>query len=171
VAMFEYAGFVRNDLGKPDSALRIYDDLTARYFLETTVGGKSQLEASEILLSKGKRSEAVEKLEKLATAQEGYELAAESRLRLGQLYTREGSTKKALTEFDKAREDNSTTKDQLARSYLGSAECHIASGNKKEARQLLAELLVTKGMSKSRRDGAKELLDSITPKKKPKKHK
>ena len=170
LAMFEYAGFVRSDLGKPDSALHIYNDLTDRYFIETTVGGKAQLEAADILLSRGRRNDAVEKLEKLATGQEGYELAAESRLRLAQLYKREGATKKALGEFDKAREDNNTTKDQLARSYLGSAECHIAAGNKKEARQILAELLVTKGISKSRRDSAKELLESITPKKKQKKH-
>ena len=110
-------------------------------------------------------------MEKLAGAQEGYELAAEARLRLGQIYKREGATKKALSEFDRTREDNTTTSDQLARSYLGSAECHIAAGNKKEARQVLAELLVTKGITKSRRDTAKELLDSITPKKIRKKRK
>ncbi len=167
-AMFEYAGFVRNDLGKADSALRIYDELTDRYLIETTIGGKSQLEAAEILLSHSKRSDAVTKLEKLATAQEGYELAAESRLGLGQLYKREGVLKKALVEFDRAREDNTTTKDQLARSYIGSAECHIAAGDKKMARAILAELLVTKGIAKSRRDAARELLDSIMPKKKKK---
>lgn len=167
-AMFEYAGLVRNDLGKPDSAVRIYDDLTNRYFIETTVGGKSQLEASEIFLSEGKRNDAISRLQKLADAQEGYELAAEARLRLGQLYKREGATKKALTEFDRAREDNSTTKEQLGKSYIGSAECSIAIGDKKTARQVLAELLVTRGISQSRREAAKQLLESITPKKKKK---
>ena len=168
-AMFEYAGFVRNDLGKADSALRIYDDLTERYLIETTIGGKSQLEASDILLSRSKRSDAVAKLEKIADAQEGYELAAESRLRLGQLYKREGAVKKALVEFDRAREDNTTTNEQLARSYLGSAECHIAIGDKKTAKKILAELLVTRGISQSRRDVARQMLDSIIPKKKKKK--
>jgi tetratricopeptide (TPR) repeat protein len=169
--MFEYAGFIRNDLGKPDSALRIYDNLAERYLIETTIGGKSQLEASDILLLRSKRSDAVAKLEKLAAAQEGYELAAEARLQLAQLYKREGATKKALNEFDRAREDNSTTKDQLGRSYIGSVECRITIGDKKTARQILAELFVTKGIAKSRRAAAKELLESIAPKKKLKKKK
>lgn len=167
-AMFEYANYLKTDLSDPDSALHIYDELIRRYLLETTVGGKSQLEASEILLTSTKKTEAIHRLEKLAKAQEGYELAAESRLRLGQLFRRDGSTKKALAEFEMAREDNSTTKDQLARSYIGSAECQIASGNKKAAKQLLAELLVTRGIPKSRRDTASQLLESITPKKKKK---
>ncbi len=167
-AMFEYAGFIRNDLGKPDSAIRIYDDLTNRYFIETTIGGKSQLETAEILLSSGKRNDAVLRLQKLADAQEGYELAAEARLRLAALYTRDGATRKALAEFDRAREDNITTKEQLGKSYIGSAECNIAIGDKKTARQVLAELLVTRGISQSRRETAKQLLESITPKKKKK---
>lgn len=167
-AMFEYANYLKTDLSDPDSALHIYDELIRRYLLETTIGGRSQLEASEILLASAKKNEAISRLEKLAKAQEGYELAAESRLRLAQLFRRDGSTKKALAEFEMAREDNSTTKDQLARSYIGSAECQIASGNRKAAKQLLAELLVTRGIPKSRRDAASQLLESITPKKKKK---
>ena len=168
-AMFEYAGFIRNDLDKPDSAIRIYDELTSRYSIETSIGGKSQLEVSEILLSSGERNDAASRLQKLADAQEGYELAAEARLRLGGLYKREGATKKALVEFDRAREDNTTTKDQLGRSYIGSAECRITIGDKKTARQILAELLVTRGIAQSQRETAKQLLESITPKKRQKK--
>ncbi|MDP4235254.1 MAG: tetratricopeptide repeat protein [Bacteroidota bacterium] len=167
-AMFEYGNFLRNDLAKLDSALNIYSELTNRYFIETTIGAKAQLESADILLAQGKRSEAMSRLEKVATAQEGYELAAEARIHLGQLYKSAGMTKRALAEFDRAREDNTTTRDQLARSYLGSAECHIATGDKKQARQILAEMLVTRGIPRSRRDAATQLLDSITPKKKKK---
>ena len=119
----------------------------------------------------GKRTDAVARLQKIAQAQEGYELAAESRLQLAQIYKSGGAAKKALVEFDEAREDNSTTKDQLGRSYIGSAECHIAIGDKKTARQILAQVLLTHGISQSRRETAKQLLESIAPKKKRKKGK
>jgi tetratricopeptide (TPR) repeat protein len=170
-AMFEYGGFLaRKDMGNnPDSAVRIYDELTARYLIETTIGGRAQFEAAEVLRVHGKESEGIKKLDNLAAAQEGYELAAEARLRIGELYRSKGSIKKALNEFDRAREDNSTTKDQLARSYIGSAECHIALGDKKTSRQLLANVLSIRGISYLHRDAARKLLDSITPKKK-KKH-
>src|SRR5437867_1127947 len=35
IAMFEYAGFVGNDLALADSAIAIYDELSRRYFIET----------------------------------------------------------------------------------------------------------------------------------------
>ena len=170
-ALFEYAGFIRNDLTKPDSAIRIYDELINRYRIETTIGGKAQLEIADILLSRNKRTEAIGRLEKIADTQEGYMLAAEARLRLAKIYKAEGSTKKALVEFSRARNDNTASPDQLGRSYIGSTECHIALGDKKTARLLIAELLVTRGISKARRDEARQLLESITPKKKQKKKK
>jgi tetratricopeptide (TPR) repeat protein len=167
IAMYEYAGYLRED--NKDSSVAIYDLLAERYLAQTTVGGKALLRASEILLDASKRNAAISRLEKLAKAQEGYDLAAESELRLAKIYFREGSAKKALAEFDKAREDNETSKTQLGTSYLGSAESHIALGNKKQARQVLAELLATRGISKAQREKAKELLDSLSPKKKKKK--
>jgi tetratricopeptide (TPR) repeat protein len=164
-AMFEYAGFLRLDLGKPDSALRIYDALRDRYFLETTIGARAQLEAAEILLSRSKQSDAITKLEKVADAQEGYELAAEARLRLGQIFFQGGSFKKALAEFDRAREDNSATGDQLGRSYIGSSKSRIAAGDKSGARHLLSALISSRSIQKVRRDTGIQLLKSITPKK------
>jgi len=166
--MFDYAGYLKDERKMPDSAVHIFDELTERYNAETKIGGTALLEASTILLSLSKNSAAISHLEKLAKAQEGYELAAEARLKLAKLYKAEGLVKKALIEFDRAREDNDTRIDQLGRSYIGSAECHIALGDKKTARQILAELLITRGMNKVYRQDAKSLLESIAPKKKKK---
>jgi tetratricopeptide (TPR) repeat protein len=175
-AMYEYARYLSDKATNPHRgenqalAVSIYDELVNRYSAETTIGGKALLQAGVILLRESKHAAAIAHLEKLAEAQEGYEIAAEARLQLGQIYKGEGQFKKAAIEFTHARNDNTASINQLGRSYIGSAECYIASGDKKDARKDLAELLSTHGMYKKYRDSAKELLESITPKKK-KKHK
>src|SRR5947209_16836556 len=174
-AMYEYAHYLSDKSGDetkrkdPERGVKIFDELVDRYTAETTIGGYSILEASAVLLEQSKRSAAITRLEKLASAQEGYILGAEARIRLGDVYQNEGSSRKALSEYDKAREDNTTRSDQLSRSYLGSAKSYIALGNTKAAHRILSELLATRGMGLRYRKEAKTLLDSITPKKNRKK--
>ncbi|MEI8134526.1 MAG: tetratricopeptide repeat protein [bacterium] len=164
-AMYEYARYLTSERRLSDSAVHVYDDLVNRYNEETKIGGNAMLEASTVLLSTGKRSGAISHLEKLASAQEGYELAAEARLRMAKLFFSDGATKKALTEFERARNDNSTRPEQLGKSYIGSVECQIAMGNKKKAKLLLGEVLANREIPKSYRVKAKEILQSLTQKK------
>ncbi len=166
LAMAEYGAFVRNTLTLPDSAIKIYSDLTSRYLIETSAGTNAQLEVVEILLENDRTSEAVSRLETIATARKGERAGGEARLKLASMHRKQGQWKKALTEYDKARKENTITNDQLGRSLAGSAEMHYALGDKRSTRIVAQELLAKRGLSRQYRLQAEQLIEKISPKKK-----
>jgi TolA-binding protein len=171
-AMAEYAAFVRNTLSLPDSAIKVYDDLISRYLIETSAGTNAQLEVVEMLLEKDRTTEAASRLQTIAIARKGERSSGEARLKLANLYRKQSATKKALTEYDKARKENSLTPDQTGRSLLGSAEMHLMLGDKRSAKTVLQELMSKRGIARQYRIQAEQMLEKIAPKKKaPKKGK
>jgi tetratricopeptide (TPR) repeat protein len=165
ISMAEYGAFVRNTLTLPDSALKVYSDLTSRYLIETSAGTNAQLEVVDMLLESNRTSEAVSRLEVIATARKGERAGGEARLKLASLYRRQSQWKKALAEYDKARKENTITNDQLGRSLAGSAQMHYALGDKRSARIVAQELLAKGGLPRQYRLQAEQLIDKISPKK------
>lgn len=170
-AMFEYGKYLNDELGKTDSAFVIFDDLTKRYLIETSVGAKAQMQNIAILLDKGKRQEAMTRLQKVAVAHSGDAIGAESSLQLADLIYQSGSFKKALDTYDHLRETESLSNDQLGRAYLGSAHSYVKLSEKKKAILLLHRVLSMRGISSSSKADAQALLQTISPAKKAKKHK
>ncbi len=170
-AMFEYGKYLNDELGKTDSAFVIFDDLTKRYLIETSVGAKAQMQNIAILLDKGKRAEAMTRLQKVAGAHSGDALGAESSLQLADLIYQSGSFKKALDIYDHLRETESLSSDQLGRAYLGSAHSYIKLSEKKKAIILLHRVVSMRGVSSSSKSEAQTLLQTLSPAKKAKKHK
>jgi TolA-binding protein len=166
IAMAEYAAFLRATVSLPDSALHVYDAITARYLIETSAGSNAQFEAAEILQEQGKTGAAATRLERIAQSRKGERTGGEARLQLAGLYRRQGERKNALIEYDKARKGNPLTPTQLGRSLMGSAEMYYATGNKRSAQRTLQELLATRGLPRQYRVQAQELLNKIAPKQK-----
>lgn len=166
LAMTEYATFVRTALAMPDSALRLYDEITKRYLIETSVGSSAKFEAAEIALEKDRTSEAIARIESVATARKGERTGGEARLLLARQYRSQSLYKKALTEYERARKDNPLTNDQLGRSLQGSAEMHFALGDKRSAKSAAQELLNKRTIPRQYRLQAEQLLERIAPKKK-----
>jgi TolA-binding protein len=167
-AMFEYGQFCLDKLNNEDSAIAVFDELTKRYLIETSVGGKAQIEIVDILLKNGKESEALSRLDKLATARKGDPMASEVYLKLAGIYRRSGISRKALASYDNAREEASRTPDQLGRSLVGSVEMLLATGDKRKAKALLRSTIDNKGVPREYRIKASSLWDSLQPKKKKK---
>lgn len=167
-AMFEYGQFCLNELKNEDSAITVFDELTTRYLIETSVGGKAQIEIANILLGNGKENEAISRLDKLATARKGDPMASEVYLKLAGIYRRTGASRKALAAYDNAREEASRTSDQLGKSLVGSAEMILATGDKRKAKTLLRSTIDNKGVPREYRIKASSLWDLLQPKKKKK---
>ncbi|HEY6172406.1 MAG TPA: tetratricopeptide repeat protein [Candidatus Kapabacteria bacterium] len=167
-AMFEYAQLCLEKLNNEDSAITVFDELTKRYLIETSVGGKAQIEIADILLGNGKESEAISRLDKLAAARKGDPMASDVYLKLAGIYRRTGSNRKALAAYDNAREEASCTTEQLGRSLVGSAEMLLATGDKRRAKTLLRSTIDNKGVPREYRIKASSLWDSLQPKKKKK---
>ncbi len=170
-AMFEYGKYLNDELGKADSAFVIFDDLTKRYLIETSVGAKAQMQNIAILLDKGKRAEAMTRLQKVAVAHSGDAIGAESSLQLADLIYQSGSFKKALDTYEHLRETESLSSDQLGRAYLGSAHSYVKLSEKKKAILLLHRVVSMRGVSSSSKADAQALLQILSPAKKAKKHK
>jgi hypothetical protein len=145
--------------------MSIYTELTRRYLIETSIGAKAQLETSEILLANGKRTDALARLNKVANAHEGDQLAAEAQLGMASIHRMERSYKQALEEYDNAR-SQSLTPDQMGRSLLGSAEMLIATGNKAKASTRLHTLISSRGIPSEYRARGEDLWQKLHPKKK-----
>ncbi len=167
-AMFEYGQFCLNELKNEDSAITVFDELTKRYLIETSVGGKAQIEIAGILLDNGKEGEAITRLDKLAIARKGDPMASEVYLKLAGIYRRSGASRKALVAYDNAREETSRTPEQFGRSLVGSAEMLLATGDKRKAKTLLRSTIDNKGVPREYRIKASSLWDSLQPKKKKK---
>jgi TolA-binding protein len=167
-AMFEYAVMLSEEVHDADSAIVIFDELTKRYLIETTVGGKAQIEISDILLAKGKENDATVRLEKLAISRKGDPMAADVYLKLAGIYRRNGANRKALTAYDNAREEASRTPEQHGRSLIGSSEMLLATGDRKKAKTLLRSTIDNKSVPREYRIKASSLWDSLQPKKKKK---
>lgn len=164
IAMAEYAALLRSRL-LPDSALKVYEEITNRYFIETSAGSNAQFEAAEILLEKNRVSDAVSRLDRIAIARKGERTGGEARLKIAAIYRRAGLAKKAIAEYDRARKEYTLTPDQKGRSMLGAAELLIASGNKRLATTTLRELLADRGVPRQYRAEAEQLMEKIAPKK------
>ncbi len=167
-AMLMYGGFVKTTLDNPDSALKIYDELTRRYLIETSVGAEAQQRAADILLESGKQTEAIAKLDKIAMAHKGSGRASETHIEIATIYRRSGSVKKALGEYDAARAQSERTEDQYGRSMMGSAEMLIASGDKAKAKVLLRSAASNRTLIRTYREKALSLIEQLSPKKKKK---
>lgn len=167
-AMFEYGQLCLDKLNNEDSAITVFDELTKRYLIETSVGGKAQIEIADILLGNGKESEAISRLDKLAAARKGDPMASEIYLKLAGIYRRSGTNRKALAAYDNAREETSRTPDQLGRSLVGSAEMLMATGDKRKAKAVLRSTIDNKSVPREYRIKASSLWDSLQPKKKKK---
>jgi len=166
--MFEYGQLCLAKVNNGDSAIAVFDELTKRYLIETSVGGKAQIEIADILLDKGNQAEAISRLDKLAAARKGDPMASDVYLKLAGIYRRTGSSRKALTSYDDAREEASRTSDQLGRSLVGSAEMLLATGDKRKAKTLLRSTIDNKSVPREYRIKASSLWDSLQPKKKKK---
>jgi TolA-binding protein len=164
-AMLEYGRYWKES--NQDSATAIFEELTKRYLLETSVGAKAQLEIVSMLLSSGNRTAAISKLENIVKAHEGDAIGISSTFQLADLQYQSGAFKKAL-ELYKDPLEYDLTNEQLAISYIGGAKCHIKLSQKKDAIQLLRKVGSLRGISGARREQAQELLQPLLPKKKKK---
>jgi tetratricopeptide (TPR) repeat protein len=170
-AMFEYAKYIRDEQSNIDSAVIIFNDLTKRYLIETSVGAKAQLEIVGILLAAGDKQQAMNKLQQVASAHSDDAIGTSSSLQLADLYYQTGAYKKALDGYTHIRETAALSSEQLAQSYLGSGRSYAKLSEKKKAILDLRKVLSMRGISASKKEQAQELLQVLAPAKKTKKKK
>lgn len=168
VAMFEHAQVLQALLKDVDSIVTVYDEITKRYLIETSVGGNAQLEIIGLLLDNNRESAAITRLENLAATRKGDPMASDAYLRLAGIHRQNRANRKALEAYNNARDEVSRTPDQFGRSLVGSSEMLLALGEKRKAKILLRSTIDNKSVPREYRIKADSIWDSLQPKKKKK---
>ncbi|HYM21451.1 MAG TPA: tetratricopeptide repeat protein [Candidatus Kapabacteria bacterium] len=165
-AMYEYAVYLRDGLQNSDSANAVFDELTKRYFIETSIGAKAEMQVVAALLANGERSKAIARLERISAAHTDDNIGASATLDLADQYFQAGSIKKAFDTYEHLRDVYDLGPDELGRAYLGSAHSMLRLAEKKKAVALLHMMRTVRGISVARRAQAEQLLATLLPAKK-----